>query len=106
MKFEKLLNTVEENIKEITNNKTLEKIIEVVENQMEINFDLKENFMYHDKIDNYIYVIKYSDEHLFYDYIGKRTYEKYLLDKDAIEIQRWSKDVYPTKELLLSKLPQ
>ena len=96
IQIKKLLDT-------ITSAETLERIKEYANNRIIENYDLVENFMYHDKIDSYIYEIRYDNGKKYVDYIGQRAYEKYIDDENAISIYRKTKDLFPTYELLLEK---
>ena len=94
---------IEKLLDNITSAAMLEKIKEYANNRIADNYDLIENFMFHDKIDSYIYEIKYNDGNKYVDYIGKRAYDKYMNDDNAISIYRKTKDLFPTYELLLQK---
>ena len=94
---------IEEYIQSFTSGSELEQIKAMIDDQIMKIYNLKENFYLHDKTDDYIYRIVYADGHIYYDCIGKRAYEKFTLDSDAVRIERKTKDLFPTVELLLEK---
>lgn len=94
---------IENLLDNITSAALLNRIKEYANNRIIDNYYLAENFMFHDKIDNYIYEINYKDGSSYVDYIGQRAYDKYIHDDDAINIYRKTKDLFPTRELLLEK---
>ena len=81
----------------------LEELRRYIEKQEQVVYDRRENFHLHERVDQFIYVIEYADGHLFYDCIGKRAYEKYLKDEDAIRIGRKTKSLFPTYDKLMEK---
>lgn len=76
---------------------------ELIDNKMIDDYDLKENFMLHDKIDSYLYVVYYVDNtnHLYCK--GKDAYEEYISNHLAIRVARKTKDLFPTFEDLMIK---
>ena len=57
----------------------------------------------HEKIDEYLYKVHYQDGHTHITCKGKDSYEEYMRNDDAIWIERYTKDLFPTYELLMRK---
>lgn len=76
---------------------------ELINDKMYDDYDLKENFMLHDTIDNYLYVVYYTDSthHTFAK--GKQAYDEYISNDSAIRVARKTKNLFPTYEDLLIK---
>ena len=74
-----------------------------IEEKIEENYNLKENFYLHDKTDDYIYICVYEDGEIRRDYLGSRAYKRYLEDDRVVAIKRKTKDLFPTYEDLLEK---
>ena len=74
-----------------------------IEEKIEENYNLKENFYLHDKTDDYIYICVYEDGEIHRDYLGSRAYKRYLEDDRIVAIKRKTKDLFPTYEDLLEK---
>ena len=74
-----------------------------IEEKIEENYNLKENFFLHDRIDDYIYICVYDDGKIYYDFLGSRAYTRYLKDDHVVAIRRKTKDLFPTYEDLLKK---
>lgn len=100
--------TITENVAFIRDNITfcrpgaLEKIISIIEEEYE-HYDDKECFMLHEEVDDYFYVTFYKDGSHHIDVIGSRSYEKFVNDDDCIRIERKTKNLFPTVEILLTK---
>ena len=62
-----------------------------------------ENFKNREKADSYIYCIVYDDLHCFYDYLGKRAYEKYMADENAVRLEAKTKHLFPDWKVLMMK---
>lgn len=62
-----------------------------------------DNFQNREEHDGYIYIIVYNDLTYYFDFIGKRAYNRYLTDKNAIRIECKTKDLFPEYKLLMSK---
>lgn len=93
-----ILNTIEN----LTDQAMLTEIVKLIDSRIEEVYDEKENFMYHDEIDDYIYVVYYLDRKVYYCK-GKEAYENYIRDDEALSVYRKTKDLFPTYELLLEK---
>lgn len=76
-------------------------IKEMIREQEDALYD--ESWQTHDKHDEYIYIVHFTDGSYFYDYLGKRAYELYKTDKYATWIERKTKDLKPTYEFLERK---
>lgn len=75
----------------------------LIERRMQDEYDDPANFMFHDRIDDYIYIVDYMDGSYHYDYIGKRSYNEYINNADAVRIRRKTKSLSPVYETLLEK---
>lgn len=78
----------------------LKKLIEL---KIQEDYDRKENFMLHDRIDDYIYVVYYIDGEYHSYCKGCDAYERYMRDADAVSIKRKTKDLFPVYEDLIEK---
>ena len=74
-----------------------------IETKIEDNYDLKENFYLHDCIDDYIYIVDYSDGSFHYFHKGAEAYKTYMHDSYATRIRRKTKDLFPVYETLKEK---
>ena len=85
----------------------LQAVKKMIEEQEEKHYD--ENWKEHAEIDDYLYIIHYNDKkeytgkNVYYDYIAKRCYEKFLNDDNAVWFERKTKDLFPTYEFLERK---
>lgn len=81
----------------------LEYVKVLVDEQIEAAYYQKENFMLHEKLDDYFYEVYYNDGtyHLFCT--GKQGYDEYVKNEKAVRIVRKSKDLFYTRETLLEK---
>ena len=82
----------------------LSKVKDLVDQQLEDEYYKKENFMLHDKKDDYLYDVLYNDNTKLRFYIGQKAYKEYQENKRAVSIYRLTKDLFPTKELLLQRV--
>lgn len=66
--------------------------------------DKEENFFLHDYTDNWFYMVNYQDGdvHLFHK--GKDAFKEYENNHAAIAITRKTKDLYPTYQVMMSKV--
>ena len=62
-----------------------------------------ERWWSHGKTDNYIYIVNYANGDYHMDYLGERSYQRYLKDDDAVSIGRRTKDLFPIYEELMRK---
>ena len=76
---------------------------ELIDKEMQNQYDNIDNFMYHDTIDEYLYVWSRTDGTTGVDCIGERAYRRFMDDPLAYEIGRETKDLFPTYETLLVK---
>ena len=81
----------------------LQELKKLIDKKIQEEYDLPENFMHHDCVDEYIYIVDYIDGSCHYDCIGKRSYEEYISHTEAIRIRRKTKRLSPTYETLLVK---
>ena len=82
----------------------LSKVKDLVDQQLEDEYYKKENFMLHDKKDDYLYDVLYNDNTKLRFYIGQKAFKEYQQNKRAVSIYRITKDLFPTKELLLQRV--
>ena len=81
----------------------LQIIRDIINEQIEVEYEKKENFMYHDTIDNYLYLVYYLDGTSNLFAIGADAYERYIKREDAIRVERKTKNLFPTYETILRK---
>ena len=74
-----------------------------IETKIEDDYDLKENFYLHDRIDDYIYIVDYLDGSYHYFCKGAEAYKIYMSDVYATKIRRKTKDLFPVYETLKEK---
>ena len=82
----------------------LSRVKDLVDQQLEDEYYKKENFMLHDKKDDYLYDVLYNDNTKLRFYIGQKAFKEYQENKRAVSIYRITKDLFPTKELLLQRV--
>ena len=75
---------------------------DLIDQRIKEVYDFKCNFMIHDQIDNYIYIVNMADGEYHYYIKGDEAYKRFLED-DAVSIERKTKDLFPIIELLLKK---
>ena len=61
------------------------------------------NFSHRDKIDSYIYITVYTDLSYHYDCLGKKAYDRYINDDNAVRIECMTKDLFPEYKVLMQK---
>lgn len=81
----------------------LENVKDLVDEQIEKEYNKKENFMLHDRIDEYIYRVYYKNGNRDSFCVGRKAYDAYIQDDDIVSLYRITKDLFPTQELLLQK---
>lgn len=81
----------------------LQIIKDMIDEQVEIEYDKTENFMYHESIDDYLYLVYYSDGSKNLFCIGADAYERYTKREDAVRIERKTKNLFPTYEVIMKK---
>lgn len=57
----------------------------------------------HEKIDDFIYKVHYQDGHTHITCKGADSYREYMRSEDAVWIERYTKDLFPTYEFLMRK---
>lgn len=90
-------------ISTIDNCALLDEIKKYVDEQIQLNLDKKENFMYRDYIDNVLFAIYFNDGSRSIQCKGNKAYEVFINDDNAVRIESYTKELYPTRELLLEK---
>lgn len=88
---------------DLLNGIDLMKVKNMVNERIEKEYHKKENFMYHDKIDDYIYMVHYEDGDSRTFCFGKKAYDEYIRSKSAYKITRKTKDLFPVYEFLIEK---
>lgn len=63
----------------------------------------REMWYTHDNVDDYIYIVHYSDGHTHMTCKGKESYTEYMASDDAVMLERKTKDLFPTYQTLLQK---
>ena len=97
------MNSLFDSINEISNAHVLLELKKQIDKQIEKNYNLKENFMLHEGLDEYLYIIHFADGHRYIEQKGKKAYEMYINDIQAVSLERKTKDLFPKYELLLTK---
>lgn len=93
-------------LKEIISNcagSDLKTVKDIVDDEIDKNYHKKENFMYHDKIDDYLYRVHMKDGSSRLFCFGSDAYGEYTRNEMAISITRMTKNLFPTTETLLIK---
>lgn len=81
----------------------LKLIKKMVDEQIKADYEKIENFMYHETVDEYLYVVNYEDGTSNLFSIGADAYERYRKRSDAISVERKTKRLFPTYEIILSR---
>lgn len=84
----------------------LQLIRDMINEQIDIEFEKPENFMYHTALDNYLYLVYFQDGTNRLFAIGADAYEEYMKRNDAIRVERKTKNLFPTFEVILKKYEQ
>ena len=74
--------------------------------QLELEYEKPENFMYHTTTDNYLYLVYYQDGTSNLFCIGADAYERYMKRSDAIRVERKTKNLFPSYEVILKRHEQ
>lgn len=82
----------------------LNRVKDLVDQQLEDEYYKKENFMLHEKIDNFLYEVYMNDHSKITFCIGKKAYKEYQQNKQAVSIYRKTKDLFPERELLIERV--
>jgi len=96
------MNTIREMVSTM-NSVDLLALKSLIEDKIEENYDLPENFYIHDKTDDYIYIVDYIDGHYHYSYIGAEAYKEYIGSPYATRIRRKTKSLFPVFETMMVK---
>ena len=89
-------------IKTIKSESDLLYLKSIIDSQIEQNYYRKENFMFHDSLDEYLYVVNFENDYHTYS-TGKKAYDVFIENSDALNITRKTKDLFPTFELLMER---
>lgn len=81
----------------------LEELKRIIDRKIIDDYERKENFMLHNQIDDYIYIVYFADGSQHYFCKGRDAYERYMKDSTAIRVARKTKDLYPVYEDLMVK---
>lgn len=81
----------------------LNELRELIETKIQEEYDRAENFMLHDSLDDYIYIVYYFDDSYHSYCRGADAYNEYMKNDFAIKIGRKTKDLFPVYEMLLKK---
>ena len=76
----------------------IKKMIEDREEEM-----YEEAWWTHETIDDYLYKVHYQDGHTHITCKGADSYREYIKSDDAVWIERYTKDLFPTYEFLMRK---
>ena len=86
--------------------KDLQIIQKILDEQLEKEYEKPENFMFHTTVDDYLYVVYYQDGTSNLFCIGADAYERYMKRSDAIRVERKTKNLFPSYEVILKKHEQ
>ena len=79
----------------------LEAIKKMIAQEEKDRYD--EMWWIHDRIDDYLYKVHYRDGHIHITCKGADSYKEYMMNDDAMWIERYTKDLFPTYEFLMRK---
>lgn len=99
MNIEKIKNE----IAKIDNCLLLDEIKKYIDEQIETQLDKRENFMFRDYVDEYLYVIYFKDGSRDIQCKGNKAYDIFIKDSSAIRMETRTKELYPKYELLMEK---
>ena len=91
-------------IVETLNGIDLQRVKEIVDEQLQFDYEKPENFMLHEKTDDYLYEVYMNDNSKITFCIGKKAYKEYQENKRAVSIYRKTKDLFPERELLIERV--
>lgn len=97
------INNLKKEIGKIENCLQLNEIKKYIDEQIETQLDKRENFMFRDYIDEYLYVIYFSDGSRDIQCKGNKAYNIFINDSSAIRMETRTKELYPKYELLMTK---
>ena len=81
----------------------LKELRDEVDEEIADQYWCDENFWMRNETDSFIYIVVYKDLKYYYHYLGKKAYDKYMEEKDAIRIEYKTKDLFPTYGVLMSR---
>ena len=81
----------------------LQLIKDMVNRQIDIEYEKPENFMYHTTVDDYLYVVYYEDGTSNLFCIGADAYDRFRRRADAVMVKRKTKDLFPSYEVILKR---
>lgn len=81
----------------------LEELKKLIDQKIREDYERKENFMLHDDVDDYIYIVYYANGDHHYFCKGKDAYNRYIKDSNAVRVARKTKDLYPVYEDIMAK---
>lgn len=81
----------------------LQEVMKAVSKETEKKFWAKDNFFMREVTDDYIYITRYKDGSYYYDYLGKKAYEKFIYDENCIRIDYKTKTLRPKFGTLMAK---
>lgn len=95
------MNTVE--LINSMNTQELLKMKALIEDRINQNYHLPQNFYLHDNFDDYLYNVMYRDGTKHLCAKGADAYREMMKNDRAIGITRYTKDLFPTHELVMIK---
>lgn len=98
------LETLKNSISQIQNCVELDEIKKYLDMQIQNNLSKRENFMYRDYIDEYLYVIRFKGNKKTTYCKGNLAYEVFENDDLAYKIETKTKDLFPTIQPLMIKV--
>lgn len=97
------LEKIKKEISLIDDSLTLNDLKEFIIEQITLNLDKRENFMYRDYQDYYLYAIYFEDGTRTMVSKGCRAYEIFTEYDDAYRIETRTKELFPEYDLLMIK---
>lgn len=74
-----------------------------VDEEIEDQYWSDENFFHREQSDSYIYIVVYADLSYHYTYLGKKAYDEYMKNDNAIRIECKDKHLFPQYKVLMQK---
>lgn len=97
------IDKIKKEISKIDNCLQLDEIKKYIDEQIQLNLEKRENFMFRNYVDDVFFAIYYKDGSRDLQCIGSKAYAKFINDKNAIRIETRTKALYPVNELLMEK---
>lgn len=91
-----------DSIRKLTGFELLQLKDEIIRTFNEV-IDREENFFLRDYIDNFFYIVSYNDGSIHRFYTGARAFKEYSNSPDSIAITRYTKDLFPIYQTMMSK---